>query len=581
MRGNLNTLGNRNTPGGWITGQRLGVTCSTALARNRAERRESSGGSTPEGGGLQFKDGKAAYSALSTSVLARTYLVLQMCRVRLLVDNAEGLLSISRRVLGDGFVSAMVRPTFFGHFCAGEDETSITPTVQFLRQSGVGAILDYAAEADVDDAPADASDNSDANRGGAGRAAVTTDHEGVESARTYAYTTEKECEANVKIFETAIRAVHNVSPEGFAAVKITALGNPALLERWSSSLIEIRRLFRTFDSDGSGMVSREEFEGSWTKHFVDTPESLELMNSLFKRFDKSGNGNIDVVEWTTGLDVQDTSWLAEQCIKQGPFAQAALDQDEVTLVSHTMRRLHHLAELAESLDVRLMFDAEHTYFQPAIHNMVLNLQRKHNVEKPRIFNTFQCYLTRAPQEIQEHIERSEREQWHFACKLVRGAYMVLERARADELGYKSPIHDTIQDTHDCYNTAVETVLCRSAVKEGRSRANMLIASHNTDSVALTVDLLEREGLDRRNCGVYFGQLLGMADHISFLLGKEGFKAYKYVPYGKFLPPSPKTLLPYSPRCCFFCFRHALPHVGLWPASKTSPSHLPAACHFLL
>jgi proline dehydrogenase len=94
----------------------------------------------------------------------------------------------------------------------------------YLERNGISPILDYAAEPDVSDVE------------GAPEAESVTSplYDGVDSARVYDYTTERKCDQNAEIFEKAIKSVKNVSPAGFAAIKITALGNPLLLERWST-----------------------------------------------------------------------------------------------------------------------------------------------------------------------------------------------------------------------------------------------------------------------------------------------------------------------------------------------------------
>merc|ERR1719453_1424792 len=199
-----------------------------------------------------------------------------------------------------------------------------------------------------------------------------------------------------------------------------------------------------------------------------------------------------------------------------------------------IERVQGLAALAERHSVRLMIDAEHSYFQPAIDQLVLDLQRKYNRQKhqPIIFNTYQAYLKDAPSKIDAHIALAEREGWHFAAKLVRGAYMELEATHAVALGQESPIHPTIDATHDCYNDAISTILRRPAVTNGESRPNLMVASHNQGSIEHTLSEMAENGITRdADGGVAFGQLYGMADHLTFTLGAHGYQAYKYVPYG--------------------------------------------------
>jgi proline dehydrogenase len=491
---------------------------------------------------LDFTNAKVAYSGLPTMSIARASLVFRACSIKPLVTNSEWLLKTARATLSDHIVGPLVRGTFFAHFCAGEAEDSILPTVEFLRRNGVGAILDYAAEGDLDEeevaevaAASSASKLESAAAAAAAVAAAPSNRAGVDSARVYDYTTEASCDANTRIFESAIRAVHNVTPEGFAAIKVTALGNPALLERWSTSLVEIRAFFDRLDVDGSGRLTWDTFRRGWIENFrfdEENDQQMAWLQDAFERFDSTGDGTIDAVEWTTRLRPEDMARIAGRCLEEGPFARAALSETEAALVASTIARVRGLAEMAHELDVRLMIDAEHSYFQPAIDNVVLDLQREFNGgERALIFNTFQCYLTESTVKVAEHIERSEREGWQFAAKVVRGAYMVLERERAAQLGVPSPIHATIEATHDCFDGVVRSIIQRAAVREGRSRANVLVASHNQRSVEKTIEAMAEAQIDPATGGVYFGQLLGMADHLTFTLGNAGYRAYKYVPYG--------------------------------------------------
>ena len=205
-------------------------------------------------------------------------------------------------------------------------------------------------------------------------------------------------------------------------------------------------------------------------------------------------------------------------------------------------RLDGLAALAAARGVRVMVDAEHTYFQPAIDHICLELMRKYNRGGGAVVhNTYQCYLTATAAKLERHAALANREGWHFGAKLVRGAYLHLERARAARLGYADPVHATIEDTHACFDAAVAFALTRPDVRSGRSAANVLVASHNRASVERALDVMADEGLDARTSKVYFGQLLGMADHLTFTLGAHGYRAYKYVPYGSLYEVMPYLL----------------------------------------
>jgi proline dehydrogenase len=110
---------------------------------------------------------------------------------------------------------------------------------------------------------------------------------------------------------------------------------------------------------------------------------------------------------------------------------------------------------------------------------------------------------------------------------------VAERKRAETLGLPSPIHETIAQTHECFNECVEIMLRKLAeqTRAGKQPVNVMIASHNQQSIEIATELMHDLDIDRTKGGVFFGQLLGMADHLTFTLGQCGYAAYKYVPYG--------------------------------------------------
>eukprot|EP01025_Chloroclados_australasicus_P010567 TRINITY_DN1433_c0_g1_i4.p2 TRINITY_DN1433_c0_g1~~TRINITY_DN1433_c0_g1_i4.p2 ORF type:complete len:291 (+),score=58.82 TRINITY_DN1433_c0_g1_i4:991-1863(+) len=205
-----------------------------------------------------------------------------------------------------------------------------------------------------------------------------------------------------------------------------------------------------------------------------------------------------------------------------------LTDEEFELVDAMITRVGKLAELAAQKDVKLMIDAEHSYFQPAIDHTVQQLQRMYNKDKAVVYNTYQCYLKDSYDHVVWDMERARRGGYVFAGKLVRGAYMVLERRRAEEMNYPSPIHDTIEDTHANYNRVLELVL--NEVKDS-GKAEVMVASHNQQSIELAISLMDKLELRPRSSGVFFGQLLGMADHLSYTLGRNGYRAYKYVTFG--------------------------------------------------
>ena len=108
--------------------------------------------------------------------------------------------------------------------------------------------------------------------------------------------------------------------------------------------------------------------------------------------------------------------------------------------------------------------------------------------------------------------------------------MVHERERAKKLNIPSPIHDTIEDSHNCYNDAIELLL-RHRVQQGPG-LEVMVATHNKESVEKAVGLMSELGLEPEDESVHFAQLFGMSDNLTFTLGGHGYNAFKYLPYGE-------------------------------------------------
>lgn len=255
------------------------------------------------------------------------------------------------------------------------------------------------------------------------------------------------------------------------------------------------------------------------------------------------SGTLDLLDWSGLIDSRTelSKHLVVPDMQTGRLEPllSRFTEEEERQMTRMLQRMDVLAKKATEVGVRLMVDAEQTYFQPAISRLTLEMQRKFNRAKPLIFNTYQCYLKEAYDNVTLDVELSRREGWCFGAKLVRGAYMAQERARAAEVGYEDPINPTYEATNAMYHRCLNYVL--EEVKQ-RARAEVMVASHNEDSVRFTLRRMEELGLHPADRQVYFGQLLGMCDQISFPLGQAGFPVYKYVPYGPVM-----EVLPYLSR----------------------------------
>jgi proline dehydrogenase len=467
-----------------------------------------------------FSNSQGAFTSKTNFQLLRATLVYKLCQIIPLVQHAETTIFWCRRIFGDTITDLFLKKTLFGHFCAGEDEDQIKPVLMDLKCHGVGGILDYAAE-------------SDSLPEKEGKPNLSTN-----KPVTYDASSEDLYDQHLNIFLSCISSVRNVAPDGFAAVKVTALGNPKLLERMSTAIVEAKRLFTKFDKNGDGIVSRDEFQQGYNQYFQNNDEDLE---KLIEFLDHSNSGYVDYITWSKLLKPTNLPSLIVKCREVGPLSRATPTPEELELIDRLFQRAHRIADEAAACGTRILIDAEQVRFQPAINNLVLELQQKYNAvdftSYPIIFNTYQCYRKGQLEEIKRDVERSERYKYHFGAKLVRGAYMESERALAQRLQYPSPIQETIEKTHECYDDSVEFLLRHSV--QTNQKLEIMCATHNQESIEKAIRIMKALGVDKDDGTVRFGQLYGMSDNLTFNLGDFGYKAYKYVPYGQV-----KEVIPY-------------------------------------
>ncbi|KAM6188343.1 hydroxyproline dehydrogenase-like [Sarcoramphus papa] len=206
----------------------------------------------------------------------------------------------------------------------------------------------------------------------------------------------------------------------------------------------------------------------------------------------------------------------------------------------SLRRLDDVAGFAAARGVRVLVDAEQSYVNPALSLATLALMARHNRASPWVWNTYQAYLQDGKRRLAGDAATARRRGVRFGVKLVRGAYLELERRRARELGDPDPVHPTLDATHRSYGECLELALGLAA--QAGEEIEVMVATHNEVSVLHATHRMEELGIPRQGGGVCFGQLLGMCDHVSLALGEAGYAVYKSVPYG-----GAEATLPYLAR----------------------------------
>ncbi|XP_007956146.1 proline dehydrogenase 1, mitochondrial [Orycteropus afer afer] len=455
-----------------------------------------------------------------------------------------------------------MKMTFYGQFVAGEDQQSIRPLIQHNKAFGVGSILDYGVEEDLSPQEAqqkemesctsaaerDGSDTSKREKQYQPQRGFGDRRDGVISARTYFYASEAKCDSHMETFLRCIEASGGASDDGFSAIKLTALGRPQFLLQFSDVLTKWRRFFHQMAAEQgkAGLTAVDvklevaALQESVAKMGIASKAEIE---DWFTAETLGVSGTVDLLDWSSLIDGR--TQLSKHLVVPNPETGqlepllSRFTEEEELQMTRLLQRMDVLAKKATEVGVRLLVDAEQTYFQPAISRLTLEMQRRFNVEQPLIFNTFQCYLRDAYDNVTLDVELARREGWCFGAKLVRGAYMAQERARAKEVGYEDPINATYEATSAMYHRCLNYIL--EELKHN-AKAKVMVASHNEDTVRFTLQRMAELGLHPAEHQVYFGQLLGMCDQISFPLGQAGFPVYKYVPYGPVM-----EVLPYLSR----------------------------------
>jgi len=189
-------------------------------------------------------------------------------------------------------------------------------------------------------------------------------------------------------------------------------------------------------------------------------------------------------------------------------------------------RVDLICKTAFNHGVIVYIDAEDRCMQDLFDFLVENMMEKYNKQKAVIFNTLQMYLKDRLDYIRFLIKEGEEKSYIPGIKLVRGAYVEKERARAKALGLESPVYDTKEETDNAFNTAVD--LCVSQ----HAKADTCIATHNDQSTMFGIECIQKYDLQNHFNKVMFSQLFGMSDNLTFNLAAGGYNSSKYLPYGE-------------------------------------------------
>jgi proline dehydrogenase len=206
-------------------------------------------------------------------------------------------------------------------------------------------------------------------------------------------------------------------------------------------------------------------------------------------------------------------------------AGKTLSEPEMTELAALKNRVFSLCEHAEKRGVGIMIDAEETWVQDVIDDLVEELMEQFNKEKVVVYNTYQMYRKDKLDDLHQAYENARADNYLLGAKLVRGAYMVKERERAENMHYPSPIQNTKADTDRDYNKALKFCV------DHYEYIGSCNATHNVESCRLQAEWIANKDIANNHPRLNFCQLYGMSDYITFNLANKGYNVAKYVPYG--------------------------------------------------
>jgi len=289
------------------------------------------------------------------------------------------------------------------------------------------------------------------------------------------------------------------------------------------SIKECENTISTLDKYGVGTILDYSVEGKEGDDDLDSTV-LEIIATIKKA--KSSMAIPFSVFKPTGISQFSILEKANDGVKN-------LNKKELAAYNKIEERFDAICKTAYEQDVPLFIDAEDSWIQETVDRLCEKMMGKYNTEKVVIYTTLQFYRWDRLDYLKKLHKKAKENNCKIGVKLVRGAYMEKERERAEEMGYKDPIQPNKEATDRDYDLALK--YCVENIED----ISICAGTHNEESSQLLADLMKENGVDKTDKRIFFAQLLGMSDHISFNLSNEDYNVAKYVPYGPV-----KEVLPY-------------------------------------
>lgn len=249
-----------------------------------------------------------------------------------------------------------------------------------------------------------------------------------------------------------------------------------------------------------------------------------------EEFNKAADNKIAIIEFASKADeipfaVAKPTGLGRFAIWEKVTCNEELTDAEEAEWKRIQQRFERVCKKAHELNVRLLIDAEESWMQDAADDLIERMMEKYNKENPIIFNTLQCYRWDRLAYVKDIYKRAKKKGFKLGFKIVRGAYMEKENIRAAKKGYPTPICENKEATDVNFNAVM--TYCLDHIDD----VSLFIGTHNEVSSYMGLEFLRQKGLVANDERVWFGQLYGMSDHISYNVAGIGSNAIKLVPFG--------------------------------------------------
>lgn len=274
-----------------------------------------------------------------------------------------------------------------------------------------------------------------------------------------------------------------------------------------------KRVFSVLDYSSEGKEEEAEFDAVLKRKLEILKFSATRKEIPFAMFKPTGIGRFELWEKVS--------------------TNEELNPEETQEWERVQERVDLLCRTAAQEKMGLLADAEESWMQTAVDDLLEEMMQKYNQDGIYIYNTFQCYRWDRLQYIKNLHLRAQNRNFKIGAKIVRGAYMEKENARAAKLGYPTPICEDKEATDVNFNAVLSYAL------QNIDDINLYIGTHNEVSTYLAIQLMEEKGFSKDDHRIWFSQLYGMSDHISFNLGINGYNTAKWVPFGRI-----KEVIPY-------------------------------------